>query len=126
VNHFRTKVGEIDNRKIVVDIGHIIRDHFRPAQGRRKQRGMIAGVFAFIDGGWSGTGTERVSVLRSVLRRGLGLGIAVRVDGGVVVLIGVRIRSCLALDLFIAEKTIYSSSPLSNPGFMWRWAMMRG
>jgi hypothetical protein len=104
------------------NVGYIIRDHLRPVHGGRKQRGMIAGVLAFIDGGWSGTGTERVSVLWSVLRRGLGLGIAVRVDGGVVVLIGVRIRSCLALDLFIAVKTVYPSSPLSNPGFMWRWA----
>ena len=87
---------------------------------------MIPGVFAFIDGGGCGTGTERMSVLGSILRRGLGLGIAVRIDGGVIILIGVRIRSCFTLDLFIAVKTVYSSSPLSNPGFRRRCVLMRG
>lgn len=120
MNDFCTEVGEIDNGEIVCDVGDIIRDHLRPAHGGRKQRGMIAGVFAFIDGGRSGTGAERVSVLRNVFRRGLCLGIGVRVDGRVVVLIGVRIRSCLAFDLIITVKTVYPSSPLSNPSFMWR------
>ena len=120
MNDFCTEVGEIDNGDIVCDVGDIIRDHLRPAHGGRKQRGMIAGVFAFIDGGRSGTWAERVSVLRNVFRRGLCLGIGVRVDGRVVVLIGVRIRSCLAFDLIIAVKTVYPSSPLSNPSFMWR------
>lgn len=73
MNHFRTEVGEIDDGEIGADVGHVVRDHLGPAHGGRKQWGMIAGIFAFIDGGGSGTGTERVSVLRSVLRRGPGL-----------------------------------------------------
>jgi hypothetical protein len=120
MNHFSAEVGEIDDGEIA-GIGHFI----RPVHGGCKQRGMLIGVFAFIDGGWSGTGTECVTVLRSILRGGPGLRIGLRVDGGMVVFIAVRISSCLALDLFIAVKTVYPSPPLGKPGFRWRWAVKR-
>ena len=120
MNYLSTEVGKIDDGEIG-GISHLV----RPVHGGCKQRAMIVGVFVFIDGRRSGTGTEYVTVLRSILRRGLGLRIAVRVDGGLVVLIAVRISSCFAFDLFIAVKPIYPSSPLGKPGFMWRWAIMR-
>jgi hypothetical protein len=122
MDYFSTEVGEVDDWEIG-GIIHFVRDHLGPVHGGCKQRGMIVGVLAFVDGRGSGAGTEWVSILRGILRHGLGLRIAIRIDGGLVVLIGVRISSCLALDLFIAVKTVYPSSPLGKPGLRWRWAM---
>jgi hypothetical protein len=72
MSNFSTEVGEIDDGEIG-GISHFVRDHLGPVHGGCKQRSMIVGIFAFIDGRRSGAGTGCVSVLRSVLRHGLGL-----------------------------------------------------